>query len=181
MSSVGPQLKALRQRAMPALTIRKMAEELEIGYSRYAYFEDEKRYKKPTLPLELARSIADVLSRHGVDAAEVMKLAGLNDAEAESEAREIEAAHPTVQFVTLSVALPSEAALTDMFRTMLVAVPAEASRDEAARILAQLLPSGFASIGPAALVPGMVEKPAAEAGLRSLATDDHGSERPLRN
>lgn len=125
-----------------------MAEELGIGYSRYAYFEDEKRYKKATLPLEMTRAIADVLARHGVDAAEVMALAGLKDAEAEPEARKIEAAKPSVQFVSLPVMLPSEDALADMFETLLALVPEDANRPEAARILAQRLPSGFAGIGP---------------------------------
>lgn len=133
-----------------------MAEELGIGYSRYAYFEDEKRYKKATLPLEMTRAIADVLARHGLDAAEVMALAGLKDVEAEPEARKIEAAKPSVQFVSLPVMLPSEDALADMFETLLALVPENATRTEAARILAQRLPSGFAGIGPVAVDQGVV-------------------------
>ena len=178
MPSVGPKLKELRLRAKPSVSIRKMAELLDIPY---AFYERELGCKKPFLPLDFARRTAEILARYGIDPLEVMKLAGLNDAEAEPEAREIEAAIPAIQFATLSVALPSEAALTDMFRTMLVAVPEEASRDEAAQILAQLLPSAFASIGPAALVPGMAGKPAAAAGLQSPAIDDHGSEQPPRS
>lgn len=170
MPSVGPKLKSLRSRAKPTLTIRKMADELGIGYSRYAYFEDEKRYKKVTLPLDLTRAIADVLDRYGVDPAEVMKLAGLNDAEAEPEAREIEAARPQVHFVSFPVALPSEAALADMFESLLALVPADATRAEAARILAQRLPSGFAAIGPFALDPGSAHV-TGTATLQSPATD----------
>lgn len=171
MPSVGPKLKSLRLRAKPALTIRKMAEELGIGYSRYAYFEDAKRYKKPTLPLDLTRAIADVLDRHGIDPAEVMKLAGLKEAEAEPEARDIEAQRPTLISIHLPVVLPSEAALRDMFRSLLVLIPDEATKDEAAEILARRLPSGLAAIGPLSL--DQVSVASLEAGevARSPATD----------
>lgn len=171
MPPVGPHLKALRQRAKPALSIRKMAEELDIGYSRYAYFEDEKRYKKPALPLDLTRAIADVLSRYGVDPADVMKLAGLTDSEAEPEAREIEAQRPVAQFATMTVALPSEAALTDMFESLLSLIPPDATRAEAAQILARRLPSGFAACGPLALDQLSAPMPAASTAVQSPATD----------
>jgi hypothetical protein len=148
--SVNSRLKKLRVSAVPPLSVRKMAEALDIGSSRYAYFEDPKRFKKDALPIDLTRRIADVLSRHGIDPLEAMQLAGLNEGEAEPEARAIEAAKPTAQFVTLSVALPSEDALADMFASLLALIPPEASRAEAARILAQRLPAGFAAIGPVA-------------------------------
>lgn len=151
---VNIRLKELRKSAVPALSIRAMADELGIGHSRYAYFEDPKRFKKRELPLDLTRQIAAVLSQRGVDPAEVMQLAGLRDKEAEPEAREIEAARPAIQFVSMAVALPSEAALRDMFRSILVLVPEEASKDEAADILARRLPAGLASIGPLAPDPG---------------------------
>ncbi|GFM28127.1 helix-turn-helix transcriptional regulator [Novosphingobium sp. PY1] len=151
--SVNIQLKELRKAAVPRLSIRGMAEALGIGYSRYAYFEDPKRFKKRELPLDLTRKIAAVLSRHGVDPSEVMKLAGLSEDEAQPEAREIEAQKPTQFCVTLPVILPSEAALRDMFRSMLVMVPDRATKDEAAEILARRLPSGLAAIGPVLLDP----------------------------
>lgn len=128
-----------------------MAEELDIGYSRYAYFEDEKRYKKASLPIDLTRAVADVLGRRGVDPAEVMKLAGLTKSEAEPEAREIESQRPAYISITLPVVLPSEVALRDMFRSLLVLVPEGASKDEAAEILARRLPAGLAAIGPLSL------------------------------
>lgn len=160
--------------------MRGMAAALDLPLGTYSAYESA-RYKKASLPLDLTRRIADILGRYGIDPVEVMKLAGLNETEAEPEAREIEAARPAYQFATLSVALPSEDALADMFQTMLVAVPATASRAEAARILAQLLPSGFASIGPAALVQGSGVRTGGEAATRSPATDDRGSEQPSHN
>jgi hypothetical protein len=44
-ASINTRLKELRKAAVPALTIRGMADELGIGHSRYAYFEDPKRFK----------------------------------------------------------------------------------------------------------------------------------------
>ncbi|MGW8202617.1 XRE family transcriptional regulator [Sphingomonas bisphenolicum] len=151
MPAVGPKLKALRLGAKPALSIRRIAEELGIGHSRYQYFEDPNRYKKSALPIELTRSLAEVLGRYGVEPAEVMVLAGLTDLEAEPEAREIESQRPTIIHVSLPVAMPSEVALRDMFRSLLVLVPEGASKDEAAEILARRLPAGLAAIGPLSL------------------------------
>mgnify|MGYP003341387608 CR=1 FL=1 len=181
MPPVGPKLKELRLRAKPSLSLRKMADALEMPHASYQFYEREDGYKKALLPLDFARRVAAVLGRHRVDPTDVMKLAGLSDGEAEPEARGIEAARPSFQFATLSVALPSEDALADMFQTMLVAVPADASRAEAARILAQLLPSGFASIGPAALVPGNIGQTGAGAAPQSPAKDSPGSEQPQHN
>lgn len=181
MEKAAAKLKILRKSAVPKLTVRAMAEALEMPLGSYARYESAYDYKKNFLPVDLARKVAAVLSRHNVDPAEVMALAGLTGSEAEPEAREIKKNTPDARFVTLQVALPSEDALADMFQTMLVAVPADASRAEAARILAQLLPSGFASIGPVALVPGSSGQTVAGAAPQSPATDDRGSERPSRN
>ncbi|AXB75454.1 transcriptional regulator [Novosphingobium sp. P6W] len=163
---------------MPPISIRKMAEEVGIGFPRYSYFEDPKRYKKRELPIDVTRQIAAVLSLRGVDPAEVMQLAGLNETEAEPEARAVEAARPAVQYIPLQVALPSEAALREMFAKLLVLVPEGASRDETAEILARWLPSGFAGIGPYLPDPGAAASPATDAPPRSAATDDHGSPQP---
>jgi len=151
MPAVGPKLKALRLRAKPTLSIRRIAEELGIGHSRYQYFEDPNRYKKSALPIDLTRALAEVLTRYGVDPAEVMILAGLTDSEAEPEGREIESQRPTFLSITLPVVLPSELSLRDMFRSLLVLVPEGASKDEAAEILARRLPAGLAAIGPLSL------------------------------
>jgi hypothetical protein len=64
-----------------------------------------------------------------------MKLAGLNEGEAEPEAAAIEAARPQVQFVSLQLALPSEAALRDMFRSMLVLIPEGLQRTKPLKFL----------------------------------------------
>jgi hypothetical protein len=63
------------------------------------------------------------------------------------EAAAVEAARPTIQYVPLQVALPSEGA-RDMFHSLLALVPEGASRAETAEILARWLPTGFAGIGP---------------------------------
>ncbi|WP_051009999.1 hypothetical protein [Novosphingobium sp. PP1Y] len=129
-----------------------MAAALDMPLGTYSNYEST-RYKKPSLPLDLTRMIASVLANHGVDPAEVMKLAGLSEDEAEPEAREIEAHKPRQLCVTLPVILPSEAALRDMFRSLLVMVPDGATKDEVAEILARRLPSGLAAIGPVLLDP----------------------------
>jgi hypothetical protein len=178
MKSAAEKLKELRLSAVPPISIRKMAEEAGIGFPRYSYFEDPKRYKKRELPIDVTRQIAAVLSQRGVDPAEVMLLAGLNETEAEPEGRAVEAARPAIQYVSLQVALPSEAALREMFAKLLVLVPEGASRDETAEILARWLPSGFAGIGPYLPDPGAASSPASDVPLRSVATDDHESPRP---
>jgi hypothetical protein len=147
-ASINTRLKELRKAAVPALTIRGMADELGIGHSRYAYFEDPKRFKKRELPLDLTRKIAAVLSQRGVDPAEVKNLAGLNQAEAEPEAKAVEATRAPLQFISIQAVLPCEGALRDMFHSLLALVPEGASRAETAEILARWLPTGFAGIGP---------------------------------
>jgi len=61
---------------------------------------------------------------------------------------------PVMQFVNMKLALPNEAALTEMFQSLLALIPPDASRFETAKILAQQLPVGFAAIGPLVLDPG---------------------------
>lgn len=148
MPPVGPSLKMLREATVPRLSIRSAAEKLDMGYSSYNFYENPNTYKKPHLPIDFARKVAALFSQYGVDPADVMKLAGLRDSEAEPEAREIEAQRPTIQFVSFPVALPSEVALRDMFESLLTLVPEGATRAETAQILARRLPAGFAGIGP---------------------------------
>jgi hypothetical protein len=159
MEYVGAQLRDLRMTASPRLSVRGMAAELDMPLGTYANYESA-RYKKTSLPLDLTRQIAAVLARRNVDPAEVMKLAGLSEAEAEPEGRAVEAALPQVQYVSLQLALPSEAALRDMFLGLLALIPEGSSRYEAAEILAQRLPTGFAAIGPVVIAPGLAEAPA---------------------
>ena len=171
MPPVGPKLKELRLRAKPTLSIRKIADALEIPHASYQFYEREDGYKKPLLPLDFARRVAAILAKHGVSPTDVMALAGLTESEAEPEAREIEAQRPVAQFATMTVALPSEAALTDMFESLLSLIPPDATRAEAAQILARRLPSGFAACGPLALDQLSVPMPAASATVQSPATD----------
>lgn len=180
MPPVGPQLKKLRLAASPPLSIRQTAEKLGMGHSSYNFYENPNTYKKPHLPIDFARKVAELFARHNVDPAEVMKLAGLKETEAEPDVRAIEAARPQVQFVSLPVALPNEAALSDMFESLLALVPADATRAEAARILAQRLPSGFAAIGPFVIDQGLGHSIAGVAASQSPATDHHAPAPPSR-
>lgn len=177
MTSVAPRLKALRLTARPALSLRSAAEKLGLGHSSYGFYESANSYKKPFLPLELARKIAVVFAEHGIDPSDVMALAGLTGTEAEPEAREIQDAKPKRHWVHLPVCLPSEAALAAMFETLLALIPEDATRAEAARILAQRLPTGFAAIGPAVYEEDSDEEPAHAAPPRERATDRPDSPR----
>lgn len=73
--SLNTRLKELWKSGVPLLSMRAMADAFGVGHSRYAYFEDEKRYKKRALALDLTCQIANVLAARGVDPAEVVKLA----------------------------------------------------------------------------------------------------------
>lgn len=77
MESVNARLKSLRERAEPRLTVRAMAELLGMPASSYAAYETELKFKKPIIPLDLAKRIADVLEPRGVLRSEVLSLAGV--------------------------------------------------------------------------------------------------------
>lgn len=68
---------------------------------------------------------------------------------------------PSVQFVTMQVALPPEQALARMFEGLLRMIPADASLDERAQLLARRLPIGLSQlrdllpIGPAIAMPSI--------------------------
>jgi len=72
-SEAARRLKALRERA--GLPMRAVAETLGWTLTRYQHYED--RYRRPYLPLEFVRRIADIFAQRGVDPAEVMALAGV--------------------------------------------------------------------------------------------------------
>lgn len=177
MPPIGPKLKALRLTAKPKLSIRRIAEELEIPFASYAFYERPDGYKKAFLPLDLARRIAGVLARYGVDPADVMALAGLTETEAQPEADRIESERPSIIHIAMPVALPSEVALRDMFRSLLVLVPEGASKDEAADILARRLPAGLAACGPLALDQASVASLGGGEAVPPRATD-HPESRP---
>jgi len=171
MPPVGPQLKQLRLATKPLLSIRQTAELLGMGHTSYNVYENPKSYKKPYLPIEFARKVAKVFADHGVDPADVMKLAGLTETEAKPEADRIESERPSIIHISMPVALPSEVALRDMFRSLLVLVPEGASKDEAADILARRLPAGLAACGPLALDQASVASLGGGAIAQSPATD----------
>jgi len=83
MQSVALKLKDLRNRSAPRVTVRAMAEALEMPPSTYAAYEDPNKFKKLILPFDLAKRIAAVLESRGVPKSEVMALAGLELHEAE--------------------------------------------------------------------------------------------------
>ena len=180
MPPAGRMLKNWRLAAPPPLSIRQAAEKLGMGHSSYNFYENPNTYKKPHLPIDFARKVAALFAEHQIDPAEVMKLAGLKDAEAEPDVRAIEAARPQIHFISLPVALPSEAALADMFESLLALVPADATRAEAARILAQRLPSGFAAIGPFVIDQGLGHSTVGATTSQSAATDHHAPAPPSR-
>lgn len=77
VSTINDKLKELRGRAVPKLSVRKLAEALGMPPSTYAAYEDPAKFKKPILPLNLAKQIADVLVPMGIDRSDVLQLAGL--------------------------------------------------------------------------------------------------------
>ena len=79
-SQAARRLKILRERS--GHSMRAVAEALGWTLTRYQHYED--RYRRNYLPLELARSLADIFATRGVPSAEVMALAGLETPALES-------------------------------------------------------------------------------------------------
>lgn len=77
MASVAPSLKALRNRTVPKLSSRAVAEALEVPASTYAAYEDPKKFKKPILPFDLAKKLAAIFEQNGIDRSETLALAGI--------------------------------------------------------------------------------------------------------
>lgn len=73
---IGSRLKELRTDA--GLSVREVAREMDIPNSTYSSYED--KFKKPFLPMEFAKRLAEVLERRGVKRNDVMALAGVQDA-----------------------------------------------------------------------------------------------------
>ncbi len=70
-------LKALREAASPRLSVRKLADELGLPASSYAFYEDPKKFKKRYLPVELTKSLTPILTRYEIDLWDVLALGGL--------------------------------------------------------------------------------------------------------
>lgn len=79
MDSVATRLKALREAASPAVSIRELAELIGRDHSSYVHYENPRRFKKQFLPFDLARDIASVLGDRGIDPTDVMRLAGVGE------------------------------------------------------------------------------------------------------
>ena len=77
---------------------------------------------------------------------------------------------PVVQFVTMPVAWPSEAALAQMFEAFLEIAGDDLSRAELANELAQQLPIGLSALQG----PLMTQRNAVSVRPRALATDERG-------
>lgn len=141
MESIGKRLKALRTRTK--LSVRDVARYLEFEvHSRYSYYED--RFKGEALPLPLAKKLAGLFGQYGVEAEEVLALAGLSPDEAKEQAQRVSFEPERTVRLFMEVQLPNEASLTRMFDAMLWTAGHEDSSGELARTLAVLLPSALA-------------------------------------
>jgi phage repressor protein C with HTH and peptisase S24 domain len=76
VSQAARRLKMLRERT--GLSMRAVAESLDWTLTRYQHYED--RYRRNYLPIELARTLADLFATRGVPPADVLALAGLENA-----------------------------------------------------------------------------------------------------
>ncbi len=161
MTQPHEQMRALRARS--GLSMRAFASRLGSPLdTRYAYYE-EKRFTGP-LPIDAARRIAAALQPFGVEAAEVLAIAGLSADEADAGPP---IADPAVQYVRLDVALPNAEALTRMFETMLELEVPPSRRDALARNLALRLPAALQRASGSPPVP-----------VRDAAPGDDGDARP---
>lgn len=78
MVSIAPKLKELRNRTGPKrLSSRVVADALGMPASTYAAYEDPNKFKKPIIPFDLAKRLADLFADHGVPRSETMALAGV--------------------------------------------------------------------------------------------------------
>lgn len=77
MDSIALELKALRNRTVPKISSRDVATALDMAASTYAAYEDPKKFKKPILPLDLAKRLVPIFSERGVPEAETLRLAGI--------------------------------------------------------------------------------------------------------
>ena len=72
VSEASIKLRELRERA--GLTRGELAALVNRSATTYGHYET--RYKRPLLPVELAREVAQALAERGIDPAEVQALAG---------------------------------------------------------------------------------------------------------
>lgn len=146
MEPVTAQLRRLRMAAQPRLSVRAMADALGIPLSSYARYESDRGFKRPFLPIDFVRRIAPILAERGVEPSEIMALAGVVGHEAAADVKAVSDRASQVRFVQMTVAMPSEAAMTDMFETLLRAFGDGLPRAELARGLARRLPVALAQL-----------------------------------
>lgn len=75
MTILNDQMRALRKRAK--FSVRGLAEELGVSESTYAAYEDPKKFKKPVIPMQLAKRLAPIFEARGVPNEDVFALAGV--------------------------------------------------------------------------------------------------------
>lgn len=73
---VTDELRGLREAA--GLSVRALAQAIDVPPSTYAQYESSDRFKKKFIPVELASKIARALTPRGIPRADVMRLAGLD-------------------------------------------------------------------------------------------------------
>ncbi|AFN56479.1 hypothetical protein FBY51_0242 [Zymomonas mobilis] len=143
MPSPCNKLKLLRKAAKPPITIRALAEAIDMPASSYAFYEDMNRFKKKYLPLELTRKIATVLMNHQINPEDILALSGLTSYELKTEISAIRQIMPPIQFVKMNMALPNETLLAEMFEDLLADLDLNAPKKEIAHNLAQHLPEAL--------------------------------------
>jgi hypothetical protein len=177
VTNAAENLKALREATRPKLSVRAIAGELGIAPSAYQHYEDPKKFKRPYLPMDFVRSLVPVLGGRGISEAAVLALGGVDVGGGEHVPIPPMAA---VQYVTMRVALPSEAALTRMFEGLLLPIDPDLSRAELARTLAQRLPIGLAQVQDLLPQPARAGAPEADEAPPTPATNDRALPRQPR-
>lgn len=71
-------VKAIRERS--GLSVRKLAERMDMPSSTYGHYEDPRRFKGPYLPVDVAEKLAKAIAGTPVDPSEAWRLAAPADA-----------------------------------------------------------------------------------------------------
>lgn len=168
MDTIAKKLKAIREALPDRPGVRQISRDMGSDKpNTYGYYESA-QFKQDLLPLDKARLIAGIFARYGGAPEAVLALAGLSPDEAVKAAPATPVA--TVQYVQMSVAMPSADALTEMMRGMIAAAGHPEIADELAPKLAQRLPARLSELQAAVLVrasaeasvPGEVARPPAK-------------------
>jgi DNA-binding XRE family transcriptional regulator len=93
---IGPRLKALRNRT--GLSAAEVAKAIGRATTSYQHYEDN--YKKPFLPVELTHQLIPVFQAAGVEAHELLSLAGIKEGDGSGPPVAIEATQPPPTLIT---------------------------------------------------------------------------------